>query len=197
MRFKPIADAYSCVPLLRSECLDNLIRDFDVKSYHWYFQYMSELERVLVYGNANCRDTDFYPCDHFHHGTVLDHTLVFKCKIGMPFAMTMPYATPESFNYSFAAMMNDYYDTKNRYRSIVSELTESRDRARFSRICDKYGTEDRIRAENFRGRNWQKQFAIAERIDAVIVDDMYKVRENGNFAAIIATTETLKKMGLT
>lgn len=181
MRFTLINKSH--FPLLREECLDNLIYDFGVKSYGDRPAHVSELERMLVFGKARLRyDTDFSDDSSRRMGQrwwhILDHDYMFKCDSGMTFMMTMPYDTHESFHEKFDAMMSAYYERKGEIARLVDDPN-------YKYLRKRYGTLE-----------WRKQFAITQKIDAVIVDDKYKIRENGDFAAVIATTETLHAMGL-
>lgn len=184
MRFEPIGQCRQYIPLLREECLDNLIRDFGVKSVGDDVYHLSELERVLVFGKTISRRFDFSDNSGqcMRNGSswhlIFDHDYVFKCESGMTFMMTMPYDTHDGFYEKFDAMIHDYYERK-------SELTHDVNDPQIGRWMWEYKTD-----------GWRKQFAITETMDAVIVDDRYKIRENGDFAAIIATTDTLRKMGI-
>jgi len=103
---------------------------------------------------------------------VFDHVLCFKGMSGAPFVLTMPYATPEVFYRSFNQLADRYYREK-------SNLADS--------MGIGYGKE-------YRTENWGYQFRTPCKMMAIIVPDRFKVRENGDFAAIIATDHWLLEL---
>jgi hypothetical protein len=174
MKFEPINMLHS-LPLERTECLDRLIRDFNIKSWAPHRpKHISELERLLVYGMAIPRRADFTDkrgsdlnCGGYLQ--VFDHDYLFRCESGITFSLTMPYNTHDGFYTDFDSMMRDYYEMRDRNAAFASQNTHS-----------VYST-----------KGWENQFAIDQPIDALIVDDRYKIRENGSFAAIIAASSTM------
>lgn len=181
MTFDPI-DSYSYA-LMRDDCFDNLKRDFGVKSWSRGTHHISELERVLAFGTSRSRPhTDFSDSNGRLMGQgawhIFDHDCIFKCESGMTFMMTLPYDSFDGFFETFYGVTRRYYKRKNEIIRMLNDPQKSR------------------WAKEYKTPGWQKQFAITDQIDAVIVDDKYKIRENGDFAAIIAMRGTLSAMGL-
>ena len=112
MRFAPISTYYRAwgdhmIP----EHIDNLVNDFGVKGWDHAgddLHKASLIERVLKQGKATARENDF---GEFAHPAI-DHAVLMKCKNGMVFILTMPYATPESFNRLFDETINEYRQEK-------------------------------------------------------------------------------------
>ena len=166
MRFSPIEQARFA--LMDHDRFDAFVRDFDVMSYAHRPVHMAELERVLLFGRSRHRYEDRYFGEVGRLG-VFDHDCVFRRKSGETFVVTMPYNTHEGFYDEFATKMGDYYQKK-----------------RNSGIAD---------SSEFSSEGWRKQFDAEQKITALILNGMYKFRENGDFAAIVATDETLAKLG--
>lgn len=173
MRFVPIGGyARDWGHLAIPEHVGNLVRDFGAKSWRvCYGHKLSVMERFLTRGNVVTRAGDF---GQEPHGDVIDHAAFIKCDDGKMFVLTMPYGTPDAFLESFDKAMGEYRTKKLKIR------------------------EDMERGHDWdhRGKAWKEQIFADTDIRAVVVDDRYKIRENGDLAAIIATGETLVAMGL-
>jgi hypothetical protein len=186
MRFEPISTYAESYSLARQEAVDAIVKEFGVTSWSMPPNFLSELERSLVFGKTVCRDGDFdmsgrneIRCKYWTG--LLDHAAVFKRDDGATFVITMPYSDSERLLSRFNEMMTEYYEHKKR----VSEMRKSG-----------------CAPETLKRRHWDDQLAIDPSISpevelmCVIVGDEYKVRENGSIAAIIGTKKVLEDMGL-
>lgn len=171
MRFEPIKTLPMFCPNFREEGYDTLVKEIGVYSWSWTQPFMaSELERFLILGTSHKRKSDFFELN-VTHGTynklaVFDHAICFKAYLG-PFVMTMPYGSYDGFYCNFNAFADAYYRDKAR----IADITKS-------------GVSKMYAAENWHNQlfRWNER-----RMMAAIVPDRFKVRTNGDFAAIIAS----------
>ena len=154
------------------EHIDNLVNDFGAKSWHVCYGYkFSMVERFLTEGNARPNYEYDFGC---FNDAAIDHAAFIKRMDGKTFILTMPYADNDLFHKWFNELLSDYQAEKFKIRA---------------RIEDGYGG-------NYRHKACKRQIYSDVDIQAVVVDNRYKIRVNGDMAAIIATTETLRVMGL-
>lgn len=166
MRFEPIETLPNACPLFVEEAYDALVNDLGIKAWHWHQpNTMSELERFLLHGSSRSKRGDFFdlPRHHVADG-VFDHSICFKGETGAPFVLTMPYSTSDRFYRDFNWVISAYY-----YEKAI----------RTDNLW--FGYEKEYRTEN-----WRSQFMTQRKITATIVPDRFKLRYNGDFAAIIA-----------
>lgn len=181
MRFKPITTyARSWGEYAIQEHIDNLVRDFGVKSWcQCHGQALSMVERVLIDGNAIPRNGSAWAYNgvqefgKFNYPAI-DHAAFIKCVDGKTFVLTMPYADKDFFHKWFNELIAEYQARKLEIRNDIE---------------DGYGSD-------YKSKTWIKQIYADTEIRAVIVDNKYKIRKNGDIVAIIATAETLEAMGL-
>lgn len=168
MRFERIGLYLQNEPNALTDGVANLIDDFDVVAYSRCPSIrLSELERLLKNGRSVERRDDFYDVPGSWHGQVIDHASVFKCNDGHVFMLTMPYNTERGFYRDFERMMHGYRRARRHFAhdlvSVHNEQTANR---------------------------WAPQFVIPPMIEARIVPERYRTRDNGDLVAIIATTGT-------
>lgn len=172
MRFEPIRTyVKSWEGTAIPEHIDNLVNDFGAKS--WCISYcepMSLVERLLVDGKATRRYDEFGST----YNLPFDHSACIKCVDGRTFVLTMAYADKDYFHECFNKLLAEYRAKKFKIRA---------------RIEDGYDS-------YYKSKAWREQIYADADIQAVVVDGKYKIRTNGDIAAIIATSETLKAMGL-
>ena len=166
MRFEPISTLPSACPLFVEDAYKALVGKLGVKSWHWSVpRTASELERFLLYGTARSLRSDFFELRSTHPGysflDVFDHAICFKGIMGAPFALVMPYGNNETFHNAFEAFKAGYYKDKARVANAP-------------------------RSKTYSTRSWTGQLYTKPRFDTTIVPNWFKVRENGDFAAIIA-----------
>lgn len=169
MRFEPIKTLPKRCPRFVEEAYDALVNELGVYAWHWHQpRTMSELERFLTYGSSRSNRGDFF--EIMNGGirfNVFDHVICFKCEMGAPFVLTMPYATPDRFYHEFNQLSDKYYQEK-------SDLADLVDKG--------FG------CGYVNSNNWKHQlFDFLPKMAATIMPDRFKVRKNGDFAAIIAT----------
>jgi len=176
MRFEPIKTLPGACPLFVEKAYDALIDKLGVTAWHWHVPRTgSELERFLTYGQSRDKRSDFHELRRAHGNysfmDVFDHALCFKSKHSMQFALTMPYGDNISFYKAFDGFKADYYTDKERVAYAGSSLN----------------------ARGYQTKEWQGQlYCLEPRFDATIVPNWFKVRENGDFAAIVAMDNQLR-----
>lgn len=154
------------------EHVDNLVNDFGVNSCQVCNGHkFSMVERFLTEGNA----TPDYDYDFGEFGyPAIDHAVFLKRADGLTFVLTMPYGTPEFFCECFNGLLSEYQARKLEIRTAIEEG---------------FGRE-------YKYKRWRKLIYSDAAIQAVVVDNRYKVRDNGSIVAIIATEDTLHEIGL-
>lgn len=175
MKFEPIKTLPMFCPNFREEGYDALVKEVGVYAWRWHEPLMaSELERFLMLGTSRKRSSDFFEINVTHGKynklAVFDHAICFKAYFGS-FVMTMPYGSADYFYRNFNEFSDAYYHEK----AEIAEYAKSG-------ISKTYAAE-----------NWYSQlFRWNERrMMAAIVSDRFKVRTNGDFAAIIASDALL------
>lgn len=171
MRFSPIEKLLdACPETFVEEGYNALINELGVTAWHWHEpNSASELERFLVYGTVRSRKDDFFRIGErpeYRKLAVFDHAICFKSKTHGSFVLTMPYGTPDEFYSSFDVFANAY----ERYRSRVVELAMTRPSWKIDHLLP---------------YTYQKMMAK-------IVPDRFKVRMNGDFAAIITNKNWIR-----
>jgi hypothetical protein len=155
------------------EHIDNLVDGFEAKQWRQCCGYkLSMVERFLTEGNTQPDFHNDFGEFGYHQG--IDHAAFIRRTDGRTFVLTMPYDREDSFYKGFNESLKEYQAKK----------AEIRDR-----IEEGYGGD-------YRRKAWRKQICSDVDIRAVVVDNRYKIRENGDMVAVIATAETLREMGL-
>ena len=165
MKFEPIETLPDACPLFVESAYKHLVDKLGVTAWHWHQpRTASELERFLIYGQSRSRFSDFYELinSHYSYHNVFDHAICFKGYA--PFVLTMPYGDNVTFYEEFDKFTASYYAEKER---VVY-------------AADALGT------KTYNTKSWNGQLHALPKFDATIVPNWYKVRENGDFAAIIA-----------
>lgn len=172
MRFEPIETLPSACPLFVEEAYDALVNELRVTAWHWHEpSHASELERFLMYGESRHKQSDFFEIFGRHEYQKLglfDHVVCFKSMI-MPFALTMPYGDPDGFYRNFKLFVEEYYRAKGF-------------------LADSLGIGF---AKAHKTEEWGRQFRWSRKIVATIVPNRFKLRDNGDFAAIIAQDHSM------
>lgn len=165
MRFERIENIHDRLEMAREECIAELVSALDIVDIGiGKPRYTSELERVLANGKSIARATDFYV---LYEPTVFDHSYMFRCRSGLTFLYTLPYNSRDGFYCDFRAFIRGYYKEKRELEGLVEH------------------------SKPHTQRRYEGQFLIKDTMDALVVDDRYKIRENGDFAAIIAMNATM------
>lgn len=167
MKFEPIETLPNACPLFVESAYKQLISKLGVTAWHWHRPgTTSELERFLIYGQSRYRGSDFHRYTNLH---VFDHCLCFKGYV--PFVLTMPYGDNVTFYEGFAEFAASYYGEKERVAQVV-------DYPGWSTI--------------YNAKSWNEQLHVPYKFDATIVPNWFKVRKNGDFAAIVAMDNQLR-----
>lgn len=162
MRFYPIETLPRACPLFVEDAYENLVSELGVTAWHWHVpRTASELERFLLFSESRSRRSDFH---ELIHRDVFDHAFCFKGIAGAPFVLTMPYGDGESFHQAFKSFASGYYVDKTR---VVYAA-------------------DNLGAKSYSTQAWNAQLHCEPRMTAVIVPDRFKLRKNGDFAAVVA-----------
>lgn len=178
MRFEPIKTLPSACPLFLEDAYRHIVDDLRAIAWHWGVpRKASELERFLVRGRSREKKTDFHELRSSHKSysflDVFDHAICFKSAYCDPFVLTMPYGDNISFYTAFNEFVTDYYEDK-------------------SRIIYAY---EHYYPREYSSEEWIHQlFCFQGKIDATIVPNWFKIRENGDFAAIIARDSNLYRI---
>lgn len=172
MKFEPIKTFPNACQLFVEEAYEQLVSKLGVKAWHWYVPRTgSELERFLIRGTSHSRRDDFHDLRAEHPSynflDLFDHSICFKGDIGAPFVLVMPYGDNITFHKAFEGFKADYYDDKARVVYAADHLG--------SKVYKLSGI----------GHKWGQLHCMGK-FDATIVPNWFKVRENGDFAAIIA-----------
>lgn len=177
MNFQPIETLPNACPLFVEDAYKKLVNRLGVRTWHWGQPgKISELERFLLFGESRTRLSDFFePWNNssrfgYHVHYVFDHCLCFKSKYSLQFVLTMPYGDNETFYRNFELLANSYYQEKGRLAEAVKKG---------------FG-------KNYKTPSWNSQFNCLPKMMATIVPNWFKVRENGDFAAIIAMDNQLR-----
>lgn len=166
MKFKPIETLPDVCPLFVESAYKYLIDKLGVTAWHWHRPgTTSELERFLIYGQSRYRWSDFHRYDNLH---VFDHCICFKGYT--PFVLTMPYGNNVTFYEGFNEFTASYYAEKER---VVYAA-------------------DSLGSKTYSSKSWTEQLHASPKFDATIVPNWFKVRENGDFAAIIAMDSSMR-----
>jgi len=167
MRFEPIDTLPNKCPNFVEDAYESLVNELKVTAWNWYLPMTaSELERFLIYGKSRHKIDDFFEMTNSKYDElrVFDHAICFKGISGAPFVLTMPYGNDVTFYREFDQFTKSYYAEKERVIYACDHLR-----------CKAYMTEW-----------WFSQLHAIQRFDAAIVPERFKVRTNGDFAAIIA-----------
>jgi len=141
-------------------------------------RHYSELERLLVQGRSIARMNDFTggyesTVDLTGQLGIFDHATTFSGRCGT-FVLTMPYNSIAGFYRDFEKLTRDYLQT----RDSATSISERSDMWR----------------SPYAKNPWKAELRTRPTIKAMVVSDRYKTRENGDFAAVIATDQTLWAM---
>ena len=173
MRFEPIKTLPNICPLFLEEGYRSLVDELGVTAWHWGMpSYASELERFLLHGSVQKRKSDFFSIrgHEYNSKLIFDHTICFKTYDG-PFLLTMPYGTVDRFYNEFNKFADAYYSEKEKIAKAQEKwLGQLKD----------YTTEQ-----------WWGQLHCLPKMKAVVVPDRFKVRKNGDFAAVIGMNSHL------
>ena len=172
MRFELINTLPKACPLFVEDAYEFLKSKLGVKAWHWHVPIKgSELERFLIYGESRSIRDDFYDLrsrDNYDFQKVFDHALCFKCgNHGMScgqFVLTMPYGDNITFYDEFNKYTKDYYAEKEQAINAYN----------------------RFGSRAYSSKRMVSQLRANHKFEATIVPNWFKVRKNGDFAAIIA-----------
>lgn len=177
MEFKPIKTLPNACPLFVKDAYDALVEN-NVFAWHWHEPMTaSELERFLIVGSSRENRGDFFDI-RVTHGlysklSIFDHVICFKMTCA-PFLLTMPYGTVDEFTREFTAFLEAYYQEK----AYVAE------------------TVTRFRREMYLSETWDFQLNFKPKMMAAIIPNRFKVRENGDFAAVIAMSNNIRAIDI-
>ena len=173
MKFEPIETLPNACPLFVESAYRYLIDKLGVTAWHWHQpRTASELERFLIHGQSRSKFSDFYELinSDYDYLSVFDHAICFKGITGAPFVLTMPYGDNTTFYEGFNKFTESYYTEKER---IIYAA-------------------DSLGSKTYSTKSWTEQLHSSLKFDAIIVPNWFKVRENGDFAAIIAMDSSIR-----